>query len=286
MDRQPDVLPGWYRKFAEKISEDFRMITRLKKSLKQFVKSRNLLQELVVKGIRLKYRRSYLGIIWSLLEPILMTIVLTIVFGTLLGKKDPTFPLYILCGRLLYSFFSSSTKGAAKAVRSHAGMIRKVYVPKYMYPLSGVLSNYVIFLISLVVIVPLCIYCKVTPTWRIFLAVIPLLVILFMSYGVGLILATIDVFFRDIEYLWDVLLMVIMYTSAIFYDADRLLGGNAGWLLRINPMYGLIANFRNCIYGRPMNLHLLLYGIIFSIVVLVIGHIVFYRKQDEFILYL
>ena len=262
------------------------MLVRLKKSCKQFIKSRNLLRELVIKGVRLKYRRSYLGIIWSLLEPILMTIVLTLVFGTLLGKKDPTFPLYILCGRLLYSFFSSSTKGAAKAVRTHAGMIRKVYVPKYMYPLSSVLSNYVIFIISLVVIVPLCIYCHVTPTWRIFLAVIPLLEVFLMSYGVGMVLATIDVFFRDIEYLWDVSLMVIMYTSAIFYDANRLLNGAAGWLLRVNPVYGLIANFRNCIYGRPMDLRLLAYGYAFSVVVLIIGHVAFYRRQDEFILYL
>ncbi len=262
------------------------MFVKLKKSCKQFVKSRNLLQELVVKGVRLKYRRSYLGIIWSLLEPILMTIVLTIVFGTLLGKKDPTFPLYILCGRLLYSFFSSATKGAAKAVRMHAGMIRKVYVPKYMYPLSSVLSNYVIFLISLVVIVPLCIYCHVVPTWRIVLVVVPLFEIFLMAYGVGMILATIDVFFRDIEYLWDVCLMLIMYTSAIFYDANKLLGGAAGWLLRINPVYGLIANFRNCVYGRPLDLNLLAYGFVFSIVVLIVGHFMFYRRQDEFILYL
>lgn len=262
------------------------MMNKLKKSMKQFVKSRSLLKELVVKGIRLKYRRSYLGIIWSLLEPILMTIVLTVVFGTLLGKKDPTFPVYILCGRLLYSFFSSSTKAAAKAVRANGSMIRKVYVPKYMYPLSSVLANYVIFLISLIVIVPLCIYCNVMPTWRIFLAVVPLVIIFFMSYGVGMILTTIDVFFRDIEYLWDVMLMIIMYTSAIFYDADRLLNGRAGWLLRINPIYGLVANFRNCIYGRPLDGYLLLYGIVFSLVMLVAGHVMFYRKQDEFILYL
>ena len=98
--------------------------------LKTFWKRRGLLWELVKKGIKLKYRRSYLGIIWSFLEPLMTTIVLTIVFGTLFGNKKENFPLYILCGRLLYSFYSASTKSAAKSIRNNASMIKKVYVPK------------------------------------------------------------------------------------------------------------------------------------------------------------
>ena len=116
-----------------------------------FKKYKNLLWELVKKGIKLKYRRSYLGIVWSLLEPILTTVVLTIVFGTLFDNDAKTFPLYILAGRLLYSYFSSSTKAALKSIRQHSGMIKKVYVPKYLYPLSGIVFNYVLFLISLAV---------------------------------------------------------------------------------------------------------------------------------------
>ena len=112
----------------------------LKKQLKTFKKYRFLLRELVKKGIKLKYRRSYLGILWTLLEPLLTTCVLTIVFGTFFGKDDKTFPVYILTGRLLYSFFSSGTKAAMKSIRQHAGMIKKVYVPKYIYPLSSVLG--------------------------------------------------------------------------------------------------------------------------------------------------
>ena len=102
--------------------------------------------ELVKKGIKLKYRRSYLGIIWSLLEPVMTTIVLTIVFGTLYGNKDHTFPLYILSGRLLYSYFAQGTKVSLKSIRQNSAMIKKVYVPKYLYPLSSVLYNFIIFL--------------------------------------------------------------------------------------------------------------------------------------------
>ena len=100
--------------------------------LKVFWKRRGLLWELVKKGVKLKYRRSYLGILWSFLEPLLTTIVLTVVFGTLLGRGDEKFPLYVLCGKLLYSFYSVSTKSAAKSIRANASMITKVYVPKYL----------------------------------------------------------------------------------------------------------------------------------------------------------
>ena len=118
----------------------------MKEYVNTFMRYRFLLGELVKKGIKLKYRRSYLGIIWSLLEPLLTMMVLTIVFGTLFGNKDKTFPVYILTGRLLYSYYSSSTTRALKSVRANAAMIKKVYVPKYIYPLSSVLYNYVIFL--------------------------------------------------------------------------------------------------------------------------------------------
>ena len=113
----------------------------MKAYIENFKKYRFLLWELVKKGVKLKYRRSYLGILWTLLEPLMTMIVLSVVFGTLFGNKDPHFPVYILCGRLMYSFFSSATNGAMKAIRTNSGMIKKVYVPKYIYPLSSVLFN-------------------------------------------------------------------------------------------------------------------------------------------------
>ena len=114
----------------------------MKTYIENFKKYRFLLWELVKKGVKLKYRRSYLGILWTLLEPLLTMIVLTIVFGSMFGNPDPTFPVYILTGRLLYSFFSSATSGAMKSIRGNAGMIKKVYVPKYIYPLSSVCLLY------------------------------------------------------------------------------------------------------------------------------------------------
>ena len=105
----------------------------IKKYIKNFVNYKYLLFELVKKNIKLKYRRSYLGILWTLVEPLLTMIVLTIVFGTLFGRDDRTYPVFILSGRLLFSFFSSSTKSGLKAISGNAAMIKKVYVPKYIY---------------------------------------------------------------------------------------------------------------------------------------------------------
>ena len=162
-------------------------------SIKNFIAHKFLLRELVIKGIKLKYRRSYLGILWSLLEPVLMTAVLTVIFGTLFNNNNPLFPLHILSGRLLYSFFSSATNMSLRAIRSNASMIKKVYVPKYLYVLSSIIYNYLIFLVSLVVLFGLAIILKVYPTWNLLLAWLPLVLLFLLAFGVGMILATIGV---------------------------------------------------------------------------------------------
>lgn len=257
----------------------------MKKYIENFTKYNYLLGELIKKDIKLKYRRSKLGILWTLLEPILTTIVLTIVFTKLKGKggKDYPFSVYILTGRLLYSFFSGSTKAAAKSIRSNASMIKKVYVPKYIYPLSSILSNYVIFIISMIVLVGAMIAFRVKLTIYIFGAIVPLILLLVMSLGIGMFLSTIAVFFRDVEYLWSVVLMLIMYMSAIFYEPSQV--ADVEWIFKWNPLYCIIVNFRQTIlFGEPMDMFALIYSAVFAFGSLLIGVLTFYKKQDEFIL--
>ena len=256
----------------------------MKKYIDNFLQYRFLLAELVKKGIKLKYRRSYLGILWSLLEPLLTMIVLTIVFGTLFGNHTKEFPIYILTGRLLYNFYSTSTKSALRSVRKNAAMIKKVYVPKYLYPLSSVLYNYVIFLISLIVLVMVSIVLGVCPTIYLIQAPIALVLILILAYGCGMILATVGVFFRDVEYLWSVALMLIMYTCAIFYYPERLLTSGWNWILQYNPLYCIIDIFRAAVFGQMMNMNNFIYATVFSLMSLVVGLICFKKKQDDFIL--
>ena len=258
----------------------------MRKYLKSLKTYSFLLSELVKRGIRLKYRRSYLGILWSLIEPLMTTVVLVIVFGTLFGRSRE-FPLYVITGRLLYGFFSNATKSGCKSVRRSASMIKKVYIAKYLYPLSSVIFNFIIFAISLLVILPICIYVRIAPHLVYVWQAIPALINLFLiTLGASIILAVLNVFFRDIEYLWNVMLMIIMYLCAIFYPVERLMKSGWAWLLSLNPLYGCIELMRGAFIGYSADLYYMAYPFIFGIVSIIIGLIFFKAKQDEFILHL
>lgn len=268
----------------------------MKKYIDSFFRYRFLLKELVVKGIRLKYRRSYLGLVWTLLEPLLTSVVLNLVFGTFFHREGDALPfiIYILSGRLIYSCFSSSTKIAMRSIRANQAMIKKVYVPKYLYPLSSVIYNYILFLLSLIVLAMMMVYKGVYPTWTIIEIFIPLIILFIMSIGTGLLLATVCVFFRDLEYLWDVILMLIMYCSGIFYYVNRM-GADIARFIKLNPLYCVINNVRVLVAGHDLftyydngvsQLMMMGYSFGFSVIVFVAGVLLFKKHQDKFILHI
>lgn len=269
----------------------------MKKYIDSFMRYRFLLVELVKKGIKLKYRRSYLGLVWTLLEPLLTMIVLTFVFGTMLGKNGGVYgpelyPVYILCGRLLYSCLSSSSKIGMRSIRSNQAMIKKVYVPKYLYPLSSVIYNFIIFLLSLIILAIVGAVRGIPLTWHIFEALIPIVVLFIMCIAAAMILSTICVFFRDIEYLWDVVLMLIMYCSGIFYFVEDIGSEIVRQVIHMNPLYCVIENFRHVIllgesiFTSQQEIYMLLYSAGFSVVALIVGIILFKKNQDKFILHI
>lgn len=269
----------------------------MKKYIDSFKRYRFLLGELVKKGIKLKYRRSYLGLVWTLLEPLLTMVVLTFVFGTMLGRdggkygKD-LYPVYILCGRLLYSCFSSSSKIGMRSIRSNQAMIKKVYVPKYLYPLSTVIYNFIIFLLSLIILAIVGVVRGIPLTLHTIEAVIPIAILFVMCVAAAMILSTVCVFFRDIEYLWDVILMLLMYCSAIFYFVEKIDSDMVRSVICMNPLYCVIENFRHVIllgesiFSSAQETYMLLYSAGFSVVALVIGIVVFKKNQDKFILHI
>lgn len=259
---------------------------QMKSMFKNSYNYRFLLEQLITKSIKLKYRKSYLGVLWSLIEPIMTMLVLSFIFGTLLGRGDKYYPIYILSGRLLYSFFSAGTKATMKAIRANAAMIKKVYVPKYMYPLAACSSSYIIFLISLIDLFLAILVMGMDLTPYMFLSVVPILILFLLTFGVGLILTSVNVFFRDVEYIWDVLMMLIMYTCAIFYKIDSFVGSRKYIVFRLNPLYALIKCFRDCIYGIPMEASWLLYALGFSVATCLLGIWLFKKQQDKFILQL
>mgnify|MGYP002855054409 CR=1 FL=1 len=246
----------------------------------------SLLCELTKKGIKLRYRNSYLGVVWTLIEPVFSTIILVIVFGTLFNQKKPTFPLYVIIGRLLYGFFSDGTKAISKSIRAHSAMIKKVYVPLILYPLSTALYSFIIFLINLTVLIGVDMYCKVVPTLYV-LMIFPALFLLFLlTFGIGLILATLMVFFRDIEYLWKVALMIIMYVSAIFYYPERIFASKYGFIVSYNPLFHIIRMFRAAVLSESFDVWGVLYASIFSFVCVFAGIVIFNRNKAKFVLHL
>lgn len=265
--------------------------------LKNLYKYRFLLKEIVVKNIKIQYRNSVLGIFWTFLQPLLTTIVLVLVFGGMFNNDSAAlvnYPTYLLCGRLLYEFYTQSTKRAMRSITLSASVIKKVYVPKYIYPFANVISTFITFLISLLVLVGFIVYfifvknapIQITP--YILLAWVPLVILFILCLGVGLILSTMSVFFKDIEYLYDVFCMLLFYLTPIFYNVQTLkVSLYVEYALLANPLYSIVSMFRSCVlFGEMWNWHWFIYSLGFGIVMLVIGVFLFYKKQDKFILHI
>lgn len=268
-----------------------------------FMKYRFLIRELVSKNIKLQYRNSFLGVLWTFLQPLLTMIVLAFVFNNIFGRdssKVVNYPVYLLCGRLLYQFYTSATKRAMGSIRKHASMIKKVYVPKYVYPVSAVLSAFVTFVISLTVLVFVVAFMNIfkihpiTVTWRVVFIIIPILITLILSVGVGMILATISVFFKDVENLYDVFTLLLFYMTPIVYHVSRLGFEEGTWqirLLKLNPLYGLVGMFRAAVlwgtdFVHYWDMNLMYYSLAFSALTVIIGFFLFYKYQDKFILHI
>ena len=142
------------------------------------------------------------------------------------------------------------------------------------------------FLISLLVLALVAMVRGIQPTWHLLEAIFPLVIVLLMALGAGLLLSAVAVFFRDMEYLWGVALMLLMYACAIFYRVEDIVTEKNQWIFRLNPLYAVIENFRDAVFGNPMNVPAMLYSLGFSVGLFLLGLIVFYKKQDRFILHI
>lgn len=251
----------------------------------QYMRYKPLIRELVVRDLRVKYRRSFLGYIWSLLNPLLMMLVMTLVFSYMFRFDIPNYPLYLICGQTLFSFFNESTSMAMYSIMQNGALIKKVYVPKYIFPISRVLSCFVTMSFSLVSILIVMIFTRSPFYWTILLTPVPLLLLLMFSCGFALILSSLAVYFRDITHLYSVVTLAWMYLTPIFYPLSAIPKEIAP-LIQCNPLYNYITFFRELIlYGTMPHLGLWLICIALSAVAMIIGLLVFRKLQRNFILY-
>ena len=257
--------------------------------LSVFVKYRALIDQLVQRDIKTKYRRSVLGLLWTVLNPLLMMTVLSIVFSYFFSRYGDVenFPVYLLCGQVIFNFFNESTSIAMGSIVHSGELIKKVYVPKYLFPITKVMSSGVNLLSSMIalVIVMVATRSRVTPT--VLLAVFPLLYVLLFSTGVSLFLSAAAVSFRDLMHLYSVVTTAWMYLTPVIYPMS-ILDGAPRWavfIINANPLTAFIKIFRAVVLDgvtAPWILHV--QSIVWCVIALVIGSLVFKKSQDKFIL--
>lgn len=262
------------------------MFIKIKNSLNGMKKYLPLLRELVARDVKVRYRRSVLGMLWTVLNPLLMMGVMTVVFSQLFKSTIDNFAIYYLSGYILYSFINDSTTAALFSVVYNASLMKKVYIPKYMFPVSKVFSSLVNLGFSFIAMIIVMIITR-TPL-KITIVLLPFIIFYVVSFviGLGLILATLYVYFRDIGHLYGIIMLAWLYLTPLFYPREILPEMLQEFLI-FNPMYHYVEYFRDILlYGTwpSFEQNLLCLGI--GIIALFIGTTVFYKKQDRFILYI
>ena len=207
---------------------------------------RFLFEELVKRDFKKKYKRTILGMGWSILSPLLTLLVLWLVFAHFFGREIQHFTTYLFCGNLVFSYFNESTSQGMTSLMSNAGIFTKVNVPKYLFLFSKNVQCLINFGLTLCVFFAFCVFDRVPFSWKFFLLIVPVVSLVLFNIGVGLILSALFVFFRDVQYLWSVFTLLLMYLSAIFYSIDSF-PEKVRNLFLLNPVYLHIRYFRKIV---------------------------------------
>ncbi len=249
--------------------------------LKNLYQYRELLKSNIKKEIRGKYKGSFLGVLWSFVNPLLMTLVYAIVFPFILRSGPEHYVTYIVIGILPWNFFTTVISQGTFTILGNAGIIKKVYFPREILPISVATSGLVNFLISLPIIFIFLFFSGIGFSWYILL--LPLVVITeyILLLGIILITSAIDVYIRDAEYLINFFVTMLFYATPILYSTD--LFGSKAWILKLNPMTTIINSYRDILYNKNIpNLTMLLIILIGSLLLLLIGIVVFRKLEKGF----
>lgn len=237
-------------------------------------------KQLVSREIKRKYARSYLGILWSVLNPLLSMAVISLIFTTIFKRSIENFPIYYLTGNIIWSFFSSSTNTAMSAIVDNKGLMMKIKLPKETFIMSRIGTSLVNLGYTFIPYVLMLIVFKVSPSVYMLLFVVDVFFLVLFSTGISYILATLYVFFADVKHLYSVMLTLVMYASALFYPIDSL-NGTMRKIVEMNPVYAYIAFARECVmYGRCPDLSRWIQVIVWGVVMFGLGYLV-YRKNEN-----
>ena len=205
-----------------------------------------LFEELVKRDFKKKYKRTVLGMAWSVLNPLFMLLVMKLVFSNFFGRNTDHYTTYLFCGNLVFTFFSESTTQGMTSLLGNASIFSKVNVPKYLFLFSKNVQCLINFGLTLCVFFIFCIFDRITFTWKFIFLLYPICGLVLFNIGMGLILSALFVFFRDIQYLWGIFTTLLMYMSPIFYTIDSYSQQTQNLFL-LNPVYLFIRYFRKIV---------------------------------------
>ena len=254
-----------------------------------------ILRELVTKDFKIKYRRSVLGVAWSVLNPLLMMIVMAVVFSTIFaqgrnGSVTPElYPLYLIIGNVTFALMSESTSTALSSIIDASSLLKKVKVHRFVFPIQKVLFALVNYGFSLIAVALVMLWFRVIPTWHLIWLPLGLLLLMVFCAGLGLLLSALTVFFRDVRHLWSVVITAWTYFTPIFWTDDyiKAMPHLLQLLMYANPMYNYINFMRQILLWQtnpePVTVALCA-G--WAVLMIVIGYAVFHKTEHKFILYI
>lgn len=244
-----------------------------------------LFEQLVKRDFTHKYKRTIFGMAWSVLLPLLQLFIMKMVFTQLLRRPMEHFTIYLLSGNIVMSYYKEATNGGMTSLLSNASIISKINVPKYLFLLSKNVSALMNFGLTLIVYFIFCIIDHIIFGWHFFMLLYPIMCLILLNVGVGMILSALYVFFRDMSYLYSVFLMLLTYVSAIFYDIGSF-PAEQQRLFLLNPVYVIIKYFRTIVMEGVIpspSYHLLC--IAYPLVCILIGSIIYKLNNNKFIYY-
>lgn len=245
-----------------------------------------LFEELVKRDFKKKYKRTILGMAWSVLSPLLTLLVMRLVFTQFFGRDVEHFTTYLFCGNLIFSYFSESTNQGMSSIIGSSEIFSKVNVPKYLFLLSKNTQSLINFSLNLCVFFIFCIFDNISFSFNFIFLIYPIVCLLLFNIGVGLVLSAFCVFFRDIEYLWSIFTQLLMYMSAIFYTIDHYSPFIQNCFL-LNPIYLFIRYFRKIVIeGSVPSIWFHLLMAVWVLIVLSIGYFMYKKYNKRFLFYI
>ena len=251
------------------------------KELKEY---QDLLYFLVWRDIKVLYAQTILGFMWAILQPLVQIIIFSIVFGKVARLETEGIPylLFSTVAIIPWTYMSQAMSDSSQSLIAGQSMLGKVYFPRLIYPITPVLAKLVDFLIAMIIIVCICVYYRVTPTWNILLFPVFVLLMVSIAAGVGLWLSGLAIRFRDVKHAMPFVIRMLMYTAPIVYSASTI-SESYRLIYSLNPIVSVIEGFRACLLGLPFHWQFILPGMITTAIMLVSGVMYFRRVETIFV---